>query len=339
MPRLLVTLALVSLLSSGAARARADDDPERTARARRGWVTYLLQPEQPVVWLSSTEAWSSSAPAAGSAPLSVCDGRRRCVPIVRLGSCVAPQCPGAGVLFVVAAPPPGIAVEPFPEDDEEDWNEAVGALAADEVVGGIVRAVRVSYPHESDDGESSSSAAEDQWLEHDGQVRYELSAGASAQYLATAGAGAFGASFRLGIYYSFATDSGSSAPEVMDDILQADMGDYVGGEIRVHALERTNEPNGATVVGIGLAPGLYNAIEDSAWRVPAFMDVVFPEVGLFFGGPRSPAVYVRFAPPFAVLVDESIALELTPSLTILDAWVDGDGAEVLFGVTVGAVLR
>jgi hypothetical protein len=320
---------LLALVFTPRLVARAQAAPAAPAHPRSVQVTFLMQPGAPAVLVSESAVW---APLLPGQPLSVCAPGRRCVPIASSETCTPPRCPGSGTLLLTATPVRD-DVDDFPESLDE-WKEELAAMRLDPALGPVFGYVG-AHPDDHEDEPVEWATYED-----DEELGYELRVGLLAGGLASQGGGYVGAEFIAAMRLHFHIDSedGYEASEL--SVLDTAFGDSAALELRVavHDL-RDAQGDGRLSTSLGLAFSGANVMDGGRFRIASILSALLPELGVFFRPDYNAAFYARMSFPIAWAVSNSLALELRPSVTIVDAWIEGPTNEVLLGVSLGAVVH
>lgn len=324
-PSLLASIALFAGLSPAlAARAQEPTPPH----LRRVEVTFLMSAGTPAVLVSENAVW---APALPGQPLSVCAPGHRCVPVASAETCTPPRCPGAGTLLVTSVPIRD-DVDDFPES-LDDWKEEIAAMRLDPLLAPVLAYVG-THPDDHEDDPVVWATDEDEE-----EVGYEFRIGMLAGGLATQGDGYVGADFVAGMRFVFNVDDEGYDDDELD-VLDTALGDSGALELRVavHDLRNT-QGDGRLSTSIGLGFSGANVIDGGRFRISSILSALLPEMGAFFRPDHTAAFYLRMSFPIAWAVSNSLAIELRPSLTVVDSWVEGPRNEVLLGVSLGTVIH
>jgi len=323
-----IALLLVLLLAPRVV-ARAQPVPATPAHPRSVQVTFLMQPGAPAVLVSETAVWAPNLPGQ---PLSVCAPGHRCVPIASSETCTPPRCPGAGTLLLTATPVRDDVAD-FPES-LDDWKEEVAAMRLDPALAPVLGNVGA---HPDDHAEEPVAWATD---EDEDELGYELRVGLLAGGLATQGGGYLGAEFVAAMRLHFHVDSDDGYDSGEQSIIDTALGDSGALEMRI-ALQGLSDAQGDDRVStsIGFAFSGANVMDGGRFRIASVLSALLPELGMFFRRDYDTAFYARMSFPIAWAVSSSLALELRPSVTIIDAWVEGPTNEVLLGVSLGAIVH
>jgi len=306
--------------------ASAQTPPAQVPHPRHAEVTFLMQAPIAVVLVSPTEAWAPQLPA--EEPLSLCVSGHACVPVAARETCEVPHCPGAGARLVAAAPVAD--VDDFPES-LDDWKEEIDALRADPTLAPLLGYVG-AHP--------DANPPDVGWVteENEDEPHLELRAGLLAGGLATQGAGSAGGELAVALRWAFHADSDSDDDDL--DVLDTVLGDGLALELRA-STEAMPDAQGdmrmATSVGAAFVAS--NVVDGGRFRVPTLMTFAAPEMGVFFRPDHAAAFYFRMQLPFAYAVSNGLAVEVRPSITLVDSWIEGDKAEVLFELSVSALLH
>jgi len=319
---------LIALVLGPRLVARAQPAPATPAHPRSVQVTFLMQPGAPAVLVSETAVW---APILPGQPLSVCAPGRRCVPIASSETCTPPRCPGAGTLLLTATPVRDDVAD-FPES-LDDWKEEIAAMRLDPTLAPVLGNVGA---HPDDHAEEPVAWATD--VDED-ELGYELRVGLLAGGLATQGGGYVGAEFvgTMRLHFHIDSDDGYDSGE--QSILDTALGDSGALEMRI-ALQGLSDAQGDDRVStsIGFAFSGANVMDGGRFRIASVLSALLPELGMFFRRDDT-AFYARMSFPIAWAVSSSFALELRPSVTIIDAWIEGPTSEVLLGVSLGVLVH
>lgn len=122
--------------------------------------------------------------------------------------------------------------------------------------------------------------------------------------------------------------------------LDTGYGDSGALELRVAVHDmRDAQGDGRMSTSVGLAFSGANVIDGGRFRISSIVSVLLPELGVFFRPDFNAAFYARMSFPVWWAVSSALSLELRPSVTFVDAWVEGPRSEVLVGVSLGAMVN
>lgn len=309
--------------------ARAQPVPAVAAHPRSVQLTFLMQPGTAAVLVSENAVWAPNLPGQ---PLSVCAPGRRCVPIASSETCTPPRCPGSGTLLITATPVRD-DVGDFPES-LDDWKDEVAAMRLDPALAAVLGHVGA---HPDDHAEEPVAWATD---EDEEELGYELRVGLLAGGLATQGRGYMGAEFVAAMRLHFHVDGDDGYDGGEQSILDTALGDSGAVELRVAVHDLGDaQGDGRVSTSLGIAFSGANVLDGGRFRIAGLLSLLLPELGVFFRPDYDAAFYARMSFPVAWAVSNSVALELRPSVTIVDAWIDGPTNEVLVGVSLGAMVH
>jgi hypothetical protein len=82
-----------------------------------------------------------------------------------------------------------------------------------------------------------------------------------------------------------------------------------------------------------------NIMDGGRFRISSIYSAILPEMGVFLRPDYPPSFYARMSFPIAWAASNTFALELRPSVTIIDAWADGPTSEVMIGASLGVILH
>jgi hypothetical protein len=153
------------------------------------------------------------------------------------------------------------------------------------------------------------AAREPKWMDRFGGG-WELSAGAVVGADFAGGPALAGLSLRAGAQWNVEFGDERFADYAL---FQTAFGNAWGVEMRLTTLGSTRGP---TTFAAGLALTATHALVLDGWRgrlrVPSLVGLITPEVGLATRPALDSAVYAAWSAPFAVLLTDSLGLELTP---------------------------
>jgi hypothetical protein len=152
------------------------------------------------------------------------------------------------------------------------------------------------------------------WMDHP-RLRWELAVGAVAGADFGGGPALAGVTLRAGPLLSISIGDDTDTEYAL---LQTAFGNAWGADLRLTTLGATRGP---TTFAAGLALVSTHALQRNDWRrrlrVPSVLGLVMPEVGLAARPGRDAAVYSSWSLPFAVLLDDSLGLEVTPHAFVI----------------------
>ncbi len=98
-------------------------------------------------------------------------------------------------------------------------------------------------------------------------------------------------------------------------------GEAMGIEARAHFLRSIESSSDAWLIQAGAAFSSYKLFGGGAldqFRFPAFFPLLLPEIGAAFDPDPPASLYFRWSAPLAFLIHKNVAIELTPSVSLLD---------------------
>lgn len=309
----LLTIAACSLGLASGARAQA-------AHPRAGRALLLME-SAPVVLVAPDRAWLSTAVTGD--PLSICSADR-CRPVRTIEACEAPRCPGYGRVAITDG---RVAdVSDFPTGYTAYEAERSALAAAPE----LAAVAPYLAPHPSPPSSSSRVAWNPRGRE---ELRWELDTSFGAAYWTHSDLGAF--EWRVGGGFRLLT--GEDEEGALGFLVPGSIGYDLRATLFATALD---QEDWATTFALGLAPSTSFVIDDTI-RLPGFLALVLPEVGLIVGDDRPLAYYLGWGIPVdvLVLVGEHFALSARASVMVIDDWVEGDGVEAIVSLRLGFVVR
>lgn len=314
------------LAPSGAALAQTATPPP-SAHPRRAEVTFLMQPAVPAVLVSETDVWAPQLPGE---PLSICVPGHACVPVARRETCEVPLCPGGGARLVAATPL--AEIDDFP-DSLDDWKQEIDAMRQDSALTSILASYVGTHPDDH-------SAVPVEWVTDDDEeeVGAEFRLGLLGGGLTSQGVWFAGAEVSAGMRYFFHDDDEYDDDSL--DVLDTAIGDSIELALRVAVHDIPNaQGEGAVATSLGFALSGANVIDGGRFRIASVLSAVLPEIGVFFRPDFDAAFYMRMSFPIAWAASSTVALELRPSMTLVDPWVEGGKSEVMLGVGLATIIR
>lgn len=284
-----------------------------------------MAPATPAVLVSETAVW---APQLSAEPLSICVAGRACVPVASRETCETPACPGGGTRLVAATP---IAdVDDFP-DSLDDWKEEIEAMRQDAMLAPLLASYVGTHPDDHSDPV--------RWLtdEDEEEALAELRFAVIGGGLASQGVGFAGVEVAAGMRYVFNVDG--DYDDDGQDVLDTAIGDSIALELRLAVHDIPNaQGDGAVATSLGMGLSGANVMDGGRFRIASVISAVVPELGVFFRPDYDAAFYMRMSFPIAWALSNTVALELRPSLTLVDAWIEGGKSEVMLGASLGTVI-
>ncbi|MDQ3033204.1 MAG: hypothetical protein M3Y87_12365 [Myxococcota bacterium] len=313
-PLVFVSLSLLSIVCSlvRPSGASAQAAHPRAARA------LLLMESAPVVLVAPDRAWLSAA--VTGEPLSICGGDR-CRPVRAIEACEPPRCPGHGRVAITEGQ---VADVPDFPTGYDDYERERAALSAEPTLAALAPYLA---PHPRPPSYSrvawSTNGRE--------ELRWELDTSLGAAYWTHSDLGAI--DWRISGGFRFVT--GEDDEGALGFFIPASL----GFDVRVMLLgSGLDQPGWDTTFAIGAAPSISFVLEDTV-RLPGFLALIVPEVGVIVSAERPAALYLGWQVPVDVLVDEHLALSARASLMMIDDWVEGDGVEAIVSLRLGFVVR
>lgn len=295
------------------------DEPSRAGRAL--WLDGAAEG----VWVSARGLYT---PHDAARALSVCGDR--CSPIVERRTCAPPECPGQGALLVAGEDIASVA--PFPQD-YAGYVRAVDALRTDPRLADLAAHFGAHPEHaarreqeareaEARERETRRYGESVRWVSrHRGGERLELSLLGSLAAL-TETRGSFAGLTATASFVHLLGERDASEDNSESVILGMAFGDVVGGELRVHWLSRLDAaPEAEWIVAVGLAPVMVNRFERSVVRLPTYLGLLAPELGVILRADRDPAWYAAWSAPVSLLVTHDVAVDLVARLFVIDDWI------------------
>jgi hypothetical protein len=311
---------LAAIVLAGAATAEAQE-----AHPRRAFLRYLQQADVAVVLVAEDRAWSWAADT--SRAIALCSPGGSCRPIVERAVCGTPECPGSGGM--VRADGPVADVEEYPRD-LEDWTAETDALGRDPLLTPLM-SYRAGHP--------DANAEPIHWITEE-REGFSFELGAHGILGAASGlGGVVGADVSLGLRFVTEEDDSYDLDQTDDDLIDSLVGDYFGIDLRLHVMRGLDTQDESSIVAVGVAPFAWNAVGAGRLRLPSYLQTVLIEMGGIGGAGKPAAFYFGWNLPMSVMVSDRVAFDARASLYIIDGWLEGDGSEVLFQLSVGGTLR
>ena len=315
-PALALALAFAAALLTLPAAAAAQQHP------RRARISRLTSGDAPAVLIGRDRAW---IPQTGDSerPLALC-AERGCSPVREIRACAPPECPGAGLVVIGDGQTLADASE-LPRG-REDFERELDRIFSDPELAPLA-AYRSAHP------EPPPPPPEPvRWL-NEGRRGWGVGVWAlgGLAYASLGDRAVARGDAAIGLRFSFRGD----------DELDWAIGNQLGVELRAHVIGPMLSPTAGEVpmVMIGAGPHLAYAEGDGIGQFPVYWGVAIPEVGVVFAPGLPTSVYVEWSVPFGMLVGPGVALQVRPSVAIVEEWAPGDDVGVIASIGAGLLFR
>ena len=165
---------------------------------------------------------------------------------------------------------------------------------------------------------ASTAAADTEWVDDDDDgLHIEVSHSIGMGAIFSEQPPSFAGTVEIGLVgyldRSFARDS-NPIPGLM-------IGDTLGLAARMTVLANGSQSNTAWAVAVGGSPIILDRLAGEIVRLPTLLGVMAPEVGVILRSLTEPALYLAWELPFALRMDDHVAVDIAVRVYAIDDWL------------------